>query len=211
MNVRFTLVADGATDAALLPILKWAVQCDQRVGQVELSFAEPGMLPPARLGLAERMRRALELYPANLLFVHRDAERETAATRRDETFGALQAAAPHQITVPVVPVRMTEAWLLVDEQAIRFAAGNPRGTVALDLPRLRAIEDVADPKDALHTALRTASERRGRRLQKFNATAAALLVAERIADFAPIRHLSAFKEFEDLLRGALDSIAESSR
>jgi hypothetical protein len=39
--------------------------------------------------------------------------------------------------IPVVPVRMTEAWLLADEFAIRSAPGNPNGTQSLDLPDLR--------------------------------------------------------------------------
>jgi len=33
------------------------------------------MLPPKRHGLPEQIRRALELFPADLLFVHRDADR----------------------------------------------------------------------------------------------------------------------------------------
>ena len=211
MNIRFTLVAEGSTDAALLPILKWAVQSDPRVGQVEPSFAEPGMLPPTRIGLAERIRRALELFPADLLFVHCDADREPTATRRDEIGRAVETAMVNQMTVPVVPVRMTEAWLLIDETAIRSAAGNPRGIVALDLPRLGAIEGIADPKNVLYAALRTASESRGRRLRKFNATAAAVLVAERITDFTPLQRLSGFNEFEGLLRSALDNLAGSSK
>jgi len=105
------------------------------------------MLPPARAGLTERVRGALELFPADLLFVHRDADREPTATRRDEIRKAVEIATPNQATVPVVPVRMTEAWLLIDEPAIRSAAGNPRGTMALDLPKLGAIEGTADPKN----------------------------------------------------------------
>jgi hypothetical protein len=34
----------------------------------------------------------------------------------------------------VVPVRMTKAWLTVDEAAIRKAARNPLGTAPLELP-----------------------------------------------------------------------------
>jgi hypothetical protein len=85
------------------------------------------MLPPARLGLAERISRALALFPADLLFVHRDADRGPTATRREEIRRAVAATMANQMTVPVVPVRMTEAWLLIDEAAIRSAAGNPRG------------------------------------------------------------------------------------
>ena len=204
MNVRFTLVAEGSTDAALLPILRWAVHADQRVGQVESKFAEPGMLPPRRAGLSERIRCALELYPADLLFVHSDADREPPAARRQRI---LDAAVRGQVTVPVVPVRMTEAWLLIDELAIRAAAEIPRGSIALDLPRLRAIEGIADPKDVLFKALEVASEKQGRRLRKFNVAVAAVLVADRITDFRPLERLPAFQEFETLLRSALDTLA----
>ena len=166
------------------------------------------MLPPARAGLTERVRCALELFPADLLFVHRDADREPTATRRDEIRKAVEIATPNQATVPVVPVRMTEAWLLIDEPAIRSAAGNPRGTMALDLPKLGAIEGIADPKNILCVALRTACALRGRRLARFDATKAVGLVAERITDFRPLQRLSAFKEFEDLLHSALDTLAD---
>jgi len=206
MNVRFTLVAEGSTDVALLPILKWAVQSDPRVMRVEANFADPGMLPPVRKGLNMRILRAVNLFPANLVFVHRDADRGPAEVRRNEI---RRAALPGQLTVPVVPVRMTEAWLLIDEEAIRSAAGNPRGAVGLGLPRLGAIEGIANPKDILFRALREASELHGRRLRKFSETAAASLVAERIGDFSPLLELAAFREFRSFLSEALDSLQAS--
>ena len=91
---------------------------------------------------------------------------------------------------------MQEAWMLIDENAIRIAAGNPNGTVALRLPRLQEIENLAEPKNLLHELLRNASELTGRRLKKFSASANAHRVAELIEDWKPLRKLSAFIEFE---------------
>jgi hypothetical protein len=105
-----------------------------------------------------------------------------------------------------VPVRMTETWLLIDETAIRSAAGNPRGTMVLNLPRLGAIEDKADPKDVLYTALRQACELKGRRLARFSPQDAAGIVADRISDFSPLEYLPAFREFQADLGRALDSL-----
>ena len=167
------------------------------------------MLPPARLGLAERIRRALALFPADLLFVHRDADRGPTATRREEIRRAVEATMANQMTVPVVPVRMTEAWLLIDEAAIRSAAGNPHGTAVLDLPKLGAIEGIADPKDLLYTALREACELKGRRLARFSAQDAVGLVADRISDFKPLQYLPAFREFQTDLGQALDSLSST--
>jgi hypothetical protein len=204
MNIRFTLVAEGSTDKALVPILRWAVRCDPRIREITPQFAEPGNLSPPRGELAKRIGKALDLYPADLLFVHRDSDGLPPETRRDEIRRAVESSVRTQTTVPVVPVRMTEAWLLIDEAAIRSAAGNPRGTTILDLPRLRAIEDKADPKNVLYTALRQACELKGRRLARFSPQDAAGFVAERISDFRPLQCLSAFREFQAELKQALD-------
>ncbi|HUT94205.1 MAG TPA: hypothetical protein VMY37_32390 [Thermoguttaceae bacterium] len=104
--------------------------------------------------------------------------------------------------VPVVPVRMTEAWLLFDEKAIRRAAGNPNGTDPLQVP-VRQAEDIPDPKAVLHEALRTASGLSGRRRQKFNVRDAVHRVGEYIDDFSPLRRLSAFQRLEEDLATVL--------
>ena len=105
-------------------------------------------------------------------------------------------------TVPVVPVRMTEAWLLFDENAIRWAASNPNGSDPLPIP-MREVEDLPDPKDVLHEALRVASGLSGRRRQKFNVRDAVHRVGEYIDDFSPLRRLNAFQRLEEDLATAL--------
>ena len=53
--------------------------------------------------------------------------------------------------VCVVPIRMTESWLLISEPAIRRAASNPRGREVIHLPRLQKMEEV-HAKDAREKA-----------------------------------------------------------
>ena len=98
--------------------------------------------------------------------------------------------------VPVVPVRMTEAWLLFDEHAIRRAAGNPRGSEQLSISP-SGFEDIADSKQVLHTALRLASGLPPRRRAKFKTAEASHRVADYISDFSPLRALPAFKTLEE--------------
>lgn len=207
MNIRYTFVAEGSTDVALLPIINWALRADERVREVEPQFVHPSELPPASAGLAERIREACELYPADLLFVHRDSDREPSDVRRVEIRRAVELAGATPPHVPVVPVRMMEAWLLIEESAVRIAAANPRGTMPLDLPKIGGIERVADPKRVLYDSLRKAADLSGRRLKKFHIPTAAGLVADRIRDFSPLRQLAAYSEFEALLRQALDQLA----
>jgi hypothetical protein len=153
------------------------------------------------------MPRAVDLYPCDLLFVHRDAENEPAQNRIDEIRGAVKKLA-NDLRVPVVEVvtvRMQEAWFLFDEPAIRTASGNPNGQLEFDLPPISKLESIPDPKAVLHEALRIFSGLKGRRLKAFRASVHANRVAELIDDFSPLRRLSAFRDFEERLNAALQS------
>ncbi len=200
--LRHTLVSDGATDANLIPIIDWSLK---QVGGVALSAgvrAEFRRLPQPPSGLAERLVKAIELHPCEVLFVHRDAEKQTAESRRAEIQEAF-AAIPHDIQLPavaVVPVRMLEAWLCFDERAIRNAAGNPNGTAPLGLPPLRRIEGRPDPKEDLRKALLAGCELSGRRLKKFDTASAFWRIVDFIEDFSPLRELTAFQTFEESIR-----------
>ena len=115
-------------------------------------------------GLANKLSTALLLEPsANLVFAHRDADATDEAPRVDEIKTAAEGPAVH--TVPVVPVRETEAWLLLDEGAIRHVVENPSSSVELTLPRPQDAENVSDPKRRLREILVLASGLRGRKLK----------------------------------------------
>jgi hypothetical protein len=187
-----TFVADGTSDATLTPILEWSI--GQTVSEYRVQFANP--LPPHRAGLVARVQAAVRLFPCDLLFIHRDAERAELETRVQEIHEEL-AHVPHIFYVPLVPVRMAETWLLADADAIRAAAGNPNGGDELDLPTPARLERTAQPKRLLHAALRSASGLRGRRLQAFNPREAAHRIAVLTPDFSHLRALPAFQAFED--------------
>lgn len=198
-DLRYTLVADGSSDVALLPILTWLLRQNGVDLAIQATWADLRRLPTPPRALRDRIALALELYPCDLLFVHRDAEGQSLSVRQDEIEQAIRAIGV-QISVPhvcVIPVRMTEAWLLFDEAAIRQAAGNRLGRAPLALPPLDQVEQEPDPKSLLYEALRTASGLQGRRLRQFNVAQAALRVADLIADFAPLRRLSAFQALEN--------------
>lgn len=107
--------------------------------------------------------------------------------------------------VCVVPVRMSEAWLLIDETALRHAAGNPNGKVSLDLPSLHRLEQLPDPKQLLHDLLRRASGLHGRRLTSFNRRLHGHRVADWISDFSPLYRLSAFDRLGENLKQVVEA------
>ncbi|MEO1341499.1 MAG: hypothetical protein AAFV28_10255, partial [Cyanobacteria bacterium J06635_13] len=147
---------------------------------------------------------ALDLYPCNLLFVHRDAEKELLQVRIAEIECAVKTAGITDCPIVyVIPIRMLEAWLLFDESAIRSAAANPNGKCQLKLPAIKEIENIPDPKSLLFQLLKDASELKGRRLNKFNQNRATFLLAQIIDDFAPLYNLSAFQDLKSNLFNTL--------
>lgn len=204
MELRYTLVTDGPSDQILLEPLTWLLR--QHISSktaVQPSWADLRHLRRRPEGLKGRLQTALELFPCDLLFVHRDAETASRKTRVKEIQLAVNSLDNPIPTVCVVPVRMQEAWLLLDEIAIRRAAGNPNGRMQLTLPA--NAERVANPKEVLYHTLRAASGLTGRRLKKFRFASARRRVVELIDDFSILRRLKAFQALEAELHAMIQS------
>ncbi len=145
-SLRYTLVADGTSDRALMPLLRWTLLRTGTSLPLSGEWADPRRLTVRAHKLADRLRLAVDLYPCDLLFVHRDAERQEPEMRYAECREALADLDGPPPMICIVPVRMTEAWLLTDEAAIRRAADNPQGKVDLAVPVARQLESLPDPK-----------------------------------------------------------------
>ena len=192
---RYTLLSDGSSDRILLRVIDWLLDVNTPM-LFRGEWADLGRLPQPPRTLADRIRRALDLYPCDLLFVHRDAENQPRQVRVTEVQSALADLGEPPPAVLVVPVRMTEAWFLFDAGAIRVASGNPHSAARLDLPALQDVERLSDPKAVLHHLLEQASGRSGRKLRTFRGDVAVHRLAECIDDFASLRVLPAFAAFE---------------
>ena len=201
--MRFTLVTDGPSDQALIPILMWSLRRHGATQVIEPQWADPRRIPnPPRL-LGPKIRLSLKLFPCELLFVHRDAEAQPFTMRLEEIAQAV-AELRHTVTipplVPVVPVRMMEAWLLQNGRAIRAAAGNPNGRDDLRLPAIRDVENIPDPKGVLRGALIQASGLRPGRRKALRPSRLVYRVAELSEDFSVLDQIPAFARFNaDLL------------
>jgi Domain of unknown function (DUF4276) len=167
-RVHLVLLAEGQSDEGLLPHLE--VLCVE-AGADEVTSSAPDfarLKHPVGPSVEERLRTAMLLErDANIFFIHRDADNRDSQPRYQEISRAAQAVGLQPPHVPLVPVQETEAWLLLDETAIRAVASNPRGTQNLNLPKPAQVERVADPKTRLKTALCQASGLHGRRLHRF--------------------------------------------
>ncbi len=199
-EITCTLLSDGSSDQALKHMLRWLLEDLFPQQAIGIEWADLRRLPRPPRSLHEKLINAVEHYPCRVLFVHRDAEGESREKRVKEIEAAVASVQSQWQDAPIIvhtiPVRMLEAWLLIDEQAIRRAAGNPSGTTSILLPQSGSLEGQVDPKATLHECLRKASGRSGRRLKKFNVHQAVHRVAELIDDYSPLRALPAFREME---------------
>lgn len=196
--IKYTLLADGSSDRMLLPIINWVLTRIPLLQDCRLiqQFAEPTAIPVKSAGLPGKVAASAEHYPCDLLFIHRDSEKEDRGNRIQEIHETM-ALYPDLPFVCVTPVRMSETWLLIDADAIRRAADNPCSQAVIELPRLRDLEEVADPKRLLQELLIQASEFKGRRREKFRRDLAwrRQRVAEFIPDFSVLSQLPAFAAF----------------
>lgn len=196
------LVGDGSSDAVLVHPLRWLLDT-LTADRFDLRGVDLRHHPNRPRTVAERVDAAFAEGTVDLLFVHRDAEAQDPQRRHDEVAAALGG----RPGVAVVPVRMTEAWLLHDEVAIRTAAERPAGREALDLPKLRDAETRPDPKAILFTAIEVARGRvPARRRRQFHVREAVHRVAELIDDWSPLRELHAFQRLEADTRTALATL-----
>ncbi len=198
--MTYTLAADGSSDRALLPVITWSLKRHGFTAIAE-QWADFSRIPNRPRLLKDRLAAALDLYPCDVLFVHRDAEGQDPGLRREEIVTALPG---QEVThIPVIPVRMTEAWLLGNETSIRMAAGNPKGTDDLGLPKIVQLERLPDPKNILHSALRKASGLNRRRQSKLPVEAQVFRIPAYIDDYSFLDRLPSFS----LLQADIQALA----
>lgn len=160
-------LAEGSSDHGItLHIERIAFECDV---EIRLTVPPTELLRTRDKSVAGKLS-ALSMLGGDydLVFVHRDADGAGRDLRVAEIGAAMSEVMPGTPFVPIVPVRMTEAWLVLDEKIIRQVSGNPNGRVHLDMPSAREAERIADPKSLLKELLATASETTGRRRQAMN-------------------------------------------
>lgn len=211
MRIHFVLVGEGRSDEGLISHIERLLI---RHGATEVTGTAPdfGMIP-GHVGhlVVDKLRMAMQLEPtANLIIIHRDADDRNPEPRYAEISIAVENLLLDRQWVAVVPVQETEAWLLLDEAAIRAVAGNPNGRTELALPSATRVEQVVNPKEVLATALLAASELTGRRAQKFRNRIAAKKkqLLEQLPIGGELESVQSWRRFRDDLATAVHQLQQ---
>ena len=195
--MRFLLVCEGNSDVPL------GFHIQRLIGNFGIHQSDFNVSTHGTL-LVEKLRNGLRFTEHyDLVLVHRDADGAGAASRYQEISAAIRDAEYSGPWAGIVPVRMTEAWLLLDEAAIRSAVGNPNGRTPLGLPTPAATERIADPKSTLRSAMLDAGDVQGRRRRTMERQLTA--VRDRLLENLPVG--GALERLDSWVRFRDDTIA----
>ena len=206
-SVSFAFLCEGSSDTGLIAHLETLL--------VHFGAQEATGMPDTRKGTIPARLRQLRTEETgtgiDMVFIHRDSDGPDRKRReREIRRGVEESGFPHPF-IPVIPVQETEAWLLLDEQAIRDVVAS-KGKQSLRLPKPNAIEGTRKPKEILQKALLAASETSGRRLKKeknsFNHHRRVLL--QRLDPFGAVRDLPSWQCLERDIQRALAQLENQS-
>ena len=202
-SVSFAFLCEGSSDTGLIAHLETLL--------VHFGAQEATGMPDTRKGTIPARLRQLRTEETgtgiDMVFIHRDSDGPDRKRReREIRRGVEESGFPHPF-IPVIPVQETEAWLLLDEQAIRDVVAS-KGKQPLRLPKPNAIEGTRNPKEILQKALLAASETSGRRLKKeknsFSRHRRVLM--QRLDPFGAVRNLPSWQCLERDIKRALEQL-----
>lgn len=217
------LYAEGETDGRFLPpIIQRTAEKILRRGETSSIEVSTENIPRISTFssrdqcILEAARRASE---CNILIIHSDADHPSRERAYQERFlpgyDLVQRAQGTfcKSLVPIIPVRMTEAWMLAaNHDLFREILGTNAKSQELGLVnRARQVESIQDPKQTLRQVLQRASSHSSRRHRETNLYPLYLAMGRRI-DLDRLQSVPSYHQFvQDLTEvlAKLDFIART--
>ena len=207
------LAVEGSTDMRFLKSVVWRTylkivydQCEQDidVDVFELKPSKTGKSFPEFVVDAsiEGMK-----YGILVLAVHSDSDKDTLQERMQDKFFPAQQALDRadgnvvcKTLVPIIPIRMVEAWMLADTSLLKDEMGTSLSNAELGIHR--APESIANPKEIIETAISVAMRHRTKKRRT-------LTIADLygiLGDEVSIESLSRLPSYRSFFDSAVDSL-----
>lgn len=157
-------------------------------------------------------RQAVKEYGMSVLCIHADSDARDIANVMEFKFTPF-AEALNQLAddeyckaiVPVIPIQMTEAWMMADKELLKIKIA-AQGKRDIDLGLERSPEAYADPKQAIVDAIRIAqAEKTKRRRNELTINDLYDEMGQSIP-LQRLRELPSFQHFEENVRSAFRSL-----
>lgn len=211
------LYAEGPTDQRFLPLIiqRTVVQILTQRGYTTVDVLEPMPVSPSNRGKRDLaiLEVARQVHGYHLLFVHADADAPSSVSALQHRImpGVALVHSAHQCgeavcidLVPVVPVQMTEAWMLVDSKALLDIMGSSLLPPQLGIPtKPHHVEQIADPKQHLTSIFAEALANRTRRVRRRRTIAELYEPLARAIDLAALEQTPSYRQFVENLTKAL--------
>ena len=206
------LYTEGTTDVRFLTsVIKRTFEdiCFECQGELEIldiqnirinkgSFSED-VMSAARLGTTD--------FGIMVLCVHTDADDNTDTnvyqTKITPALSAFENSREDvcKNIVPVVPVQMTESWMLADKNLLKKEIGTTKNDNELGIYKIP--EMYADPKETISTAIRIANQERPRRHRRdLSITDLYLRIGQKVS-IDELKKVSSYCKFQENIREIL--------
>jgi hypothetical protein len=152
-------------------------------------------------------RRGVNDFGMIILCVHADADdRSDENVYRNKMIPALSEIENAEdsickIIVPVVPIQMTEAWMLADKALLKKEIGTNKADQ--DLGIYREPEQYPDPKATIESAIRIAQQDRTRRHRRDLTLSDLYLSIGQSISIDKLKQLPSYNKFQENIRSAL--------
>lgn len=214
------LYVEGPADERFLPIIvqRAAQELLLHEGRSITDVLQPYVVKPSRpqQNQAETILAiARQCTGYHALIIHADADHDSPepALRERITPGCDLIVRAHaagekvcDVAIPLVPVRMTEAWMLADGDALRNVLGTSQTNDQLEIPnRAHEIERDATPKQTLALVIKHALAARPQRRRRIKRADLDEPLARQIA-LERLAGLPSYRQFVADLRQALQQL-----
>jgi hypothetical protein len=131
-------------------------------GQIEIYEPQHIEITGATTFTDRILRSAKEAKWAHILCIHADSDanndENVMQNKITPSFQAVEAELGHicKNLVAIVPIQMTEAWMLIDKELLKGEIATTKRSQELGLPRPNQIENITDPKALIEEAMRRA-------------------------------------------------------
>ncbi|MDR2498701.1 MAG: DUF4276 family protein [Tannerellaceae bacterium] len=211
-ELRIGLFAEGTTDERFLPsIIKRTIERLSKNSPVHIDACDIIIIrsdaDKFTQKAVEAARKGFKDYNIDILCLHADADDKndsnTYKTRIDPALAAIQKAGEDvcQVIVPLVPVWMTEAWMLADKECFKREIGTSKSYSELGLNKKP--EKEGKPKEAIREAIRKAYAGKPKKRRKELDITDLYQIIGQSTSLSELDKLSSYSTFRKLLASKL--------